>query len=160
MVDSSPTVRQILGRRHVAVDIEALCEHLDQLVGPQVAEVIMSHHEVRLGKEDAELERKEHPDVSPMEIIGKLAETWHLSGMRDVQAKLDENGPELVVSIVNPCLRKTEGSAKSFLFSHWCGALSVILGGVFEIKNVTYDSQKDVMSARIVSRRPATTQTK
>jgi hypothetical protein len=120
----------------------------------------MSHHEVRLGKEDAELERKEHPDVSPMEIIGKLAETWHLSGMRDVQAKLDENGPELVVSIVNPCLRKTEGSAKSFLFSHWCGALSVILGGVFEIKNVTYDSQKDVMSARIVSRRPATTQTK
>jgi hypothetical protein len=153
MADSSPTVRRILGRRHVAVDIEALCEHLDLLVGPQVAEVIMNHHVVRLGKEDAELERKEHPNASSMEIIERFAEAWRLSGMGDVQAKLDENGPELRVSIVNPCLRKTEGSAKSFLFSHWCGALSVILGGAFEVKNATYDSQKDVMSGTIVPHR-------
>jgi hypothetical protein len=150
--------REITGRRHVSVNIEALCEHLDQLVGQQVAEVIMNHHEVRLGKEDAEFMRKQNPNASPAEIVGKIAEGWRLSGVGDVQAKLKlmESGPELEISIGAPCVTKPAGSAKSFLFSHWCGVLSVILGGDFEAKNVTYDSEKDVMGGRIVPHRLAT----
>jgi hypothetical protein len=155
-------VQKITGRRHILVDIEALCEHLDQLVGSQVAEVIMNHHEIRLGKEDAEFVRKQNPNASPAEIVEKLCESWRFSGIGDVQAKLKlvENGPELEISIGAPCLTKTTGSGKSFLFSHWCGTLSLILGGDFEVKNVTYDSQKDVMSGRIVPHRDSQQLTK
>ena len=159
MAEGGPIVQMILGRRHVAVDIEALCEHVDLLVGPQVAEVIMNHHLVRLGKEDAEFVRKQNPSATPAEIVEKLAEHPRQSGIGDVKAKLNlsENGPELEISIGAPCITKTVGSGKSFLFSHWCGSLSVILGGDFEIKNVAYDAQNNIMSGKIVPHeRPAT----
>ena len=80
MAEGGPIIRKILGRRHVAVDIEALCEHVDLLVGPQVAEVIMNHHLIRLGKEDAEFVRKQNPNATPAEIVERLAEhppVWH-----------------------------------------------------------------------------------
>src|SRR3989304_5928633 len=48
---------RILGKRHTALDAQALCDHLDSLVGPTVAEVIMDNHERRLGKEEAEPQR-------------------------------------------------------------------------------------------------------
>ncbi|HUK50211.1 MAG TPA: hypothetical protein VLV18_04180 [Terriglobales bacterium] len=149
--------QSILGRRHVSIDIVSLCDHLDVLVGPQVAEVIMKHHEVRLGKEDVAFLRKQHPEASPNEIVEKLVESSRISGVGSVEAKLKDNGPELEIIIQNPCLTGTEGSAKSFMFAHWCGALSAIAkGGEFEVMHVTYDPYKKVLRGRIVPRRPPT----
>ena len=34
----------ILGKRHVAIDVESLCEHIDALTGRPVAEVIINNH--------------------------------------------------------------------------------------------------------------------
>ena len=80
------------------------------------------------------------------------------SGIGDFKAKLklNESGPELEISIGAPCVTKTVGSGKSFLFSHWCGSLSIILGGDFEVENVTYDAQNNIMSGKIVSHRHPT----
>jgi hypothetical protein len=159
--EASPIdVQKILGRRHVAVDVKSLCEHLDMLVGAQVAEVIMRHHEVRLGKEDVGFIRKDNPNARPREIVEKLVERSKFSGLGTVEAKLDENGRELEITIKNPCVTKTDGSGKSFLFSHWCGALSVIMGGEFEVIHAAYDPNRDVMKGRIVPHRRPTTETK
>ena len=148
-------VQSILGHRHVSVDIVSLCDHLDILVGPQVAEVIMRHHEVRLGKEDVVFLRKQHPDASPSEIIEKLVESSRLSGVGSVDVKFRENGPELEITIQNPCLTKMEGSAKSFMFAHWCGALNAIMkGGEFDVMHAVYDPHKDVLRGRIVPHHP------
>jgi hypothetical protein len=149
MVEGIPSfAREILGRRHVAIDVDALCHHLDLLVGQQVAEVIMNHHQVRLGKDGAAFIRNQNPGASPTEIIEKLAEVWRFSGIGDVKARLV--GPELELSIIDPCVKVTEGSAKSFMFSYWCGVLSNILGGEFEVGHLAYDSRQDVMKGRIV----------
>jgi hypothetical protein len=141
-----------LGRRHVAIDIRSLCEHLDLLVGAQVAEVIMKHHEVRLGKDAVAEIRKQNTDATTNEIIGKLVEHLQVTGFGTVEAKLTESGRELEITVKNPCVKKTDGSAKSFLFSHWCGALSAMVGGEFEVMHVVYDAQKDLMRGRIVPR--------
>jgi len=150
--------QKVLGRRHVAIDVKSLCEHLDTLVGSQVAEVIMRHHEVRLGIEDADFILKQNPKAIPSEIVEKLAERWRLSGVGNVQARLSDDGLE--ITIKNPCVTKTEGSAKSFLFSHWCGALSVVMSGEFEVIHVTYDPARDVMKGRIVPHNSSGNETK
>jgi hypothetical protein len=162
MVEELPavTAHRILGRRHVAIDMSSLCEHLDLLVGAQVAEVIMKHHEVRLGKEDVASLRKQNPNASTNEIIERLVETARLSGLGEVEANLREGGPELEISIRDPCLTKTDGSARSFMFAHWCGALSAIMkGGEFEVMHVTYDPNKDMLRGRIVPRSVPTAHT-
>lgn len=146
---------KILGRRHVAADMQALCEHLDLLVGPQVAEVIINSHESRLGKQDAEELQRENPNATKVELIRKLEHSGRLSGIGAVETKLlptEEAPEEIEIRIGHPCVTMTQGSAKSFLFSHWWGALSVILGGEFETKDVIYDQQKDEMRGRIARR--------
>lgn len=65
---------RILGHRHLAIDADALCERLDSLCGPQIAEVIINNHEYRLGKEDAAKVRHERPQATIGEMVDLLAE--------------------------------------------------------------------------------------
>jgi hypothetical protein len=62
----------ILGQRHAVVDIRALLNHLDALVGSQVAEVIARSLEMKLGKEDALRIHRLNPDSNVAEIIARL----------------------------------------------------------------------------------------
>jgi hypothetical protein len=57
-----------------------------------------------------------------------------------------------MVQISNPSVKGTVGAAKAFLFSWWCGALSVLLNRELEIEDVTCDEGENVMKCKIVSR--------
>lgn len=150
----------ILGHRRVAIDAQALCEHLDSLLGSQVAEVIINNHEVRLGKEDAEGIRREKPQATIQEILDQLAEADRLSGMGVVKVTVLPGQVDLTriaVEISDPCVTRTEGASRAFVCSYWSGVLSALLGGEFEAKNVTCDTDKKVMKCQI-SRRVDTDQ--
>lgn len=145
----------ILGHRHVAIDAQALCDHLDSLLGFQVAEVVMNNHEFRLGKEDAERVRHEKPQASIQEIIDQLEEADFLSGVGMVKVKLPSdphNTNEVMVEVSDPCVKTTEGASKAFICSYWSGVMSGLLGEEFEATNLTYREDKNVLSYRIVRR--------
>ncbi len=50
VLDRAKGELRIHGKRHTAIDAQALCDHLDSLVGPTVAEVIINNHPVPIGK--------------------------------------------------------------------------------------------------------------
>jgi hypothetical protein len=144
---------RILGQRHAAVDIQGLCEHLDLIVGPMVAEVVMNQHEFRQGKEDAASIRQEKPEAAIQELLDSFANVEALSGVGVVKVTIPEAslGP-IDVEISNPCVKRTTGAAKSFLFSYWCGLFTQLLGKEFKIDQVAYDENKNLMKCRIIQR--------
>ncbi len=145
----------ILEHRHVAMDAQALCEHLDSLVGSQVAEVIMNNHEFRLGKEDAERLRRQNPQTSLQEIIDHLLEADLLSGVGVVKVRLTpdlSNLTEATVEVSEPCVKGIEGASKAFISSYWCGVLSVLFGGAFEATDVNYREDENKLKYRMVRR--------
>ena len=144
---------RILGQRHAAVDIQGLCEHLDLIVGPMVAEVVMNQHEFRQGKEDAASIRQEKPEAAIQELLDSFANAEALSGVGVVKVTIPEAslGP-IDVEILNPCVKRTTGAAKSFLFSYWCGLFTQLLGKEFKIDQVAYDENKNLMKCRIIPR--------
>ncbi len=143
----------VLGRRHVAVDAESLCQHLDALVGVQVAEVIMNNHQIRLGKEDAARARQERPQATVREIVDLLVDADSLSGMGMTKVSLPES-PEnaIAIQISNPAVRATVGSAKGFVFSYWAAVLSFLLARELEVGDVTYNERDNTLSCQIVLR--------
>jgi hypothetical protein len=153
VLDRTKAELRLLGRRQAAVDLQALCDHLDSLVGFVVGEVIMNNLESRLGKEDGAKVREKFPNASVDELVAKLAEVDLVSGMGITKTTLnkDQNGP-IIVEIWNPIVRGSRGAAKSFLFAWWSGALTVILGRELEAKSVHYDENANLMKCEIVSR--------
>ena len=146
---------RILGKRHTALDAQALCDHLDSLVGPTVAEVIMDNHERRLGKEDAARFRREKPQATVRDIIDTIIETDILSGTGVTEVTIPEGAMHedtIFVKIHNPCVKVASGAAKAFLFSYWCGVLSSLLDNEFEAKDVSYSEAENLLTARIVRR--------
>jgi hypothetical protein len=144
---------RILGQRHAAVDIQGLCEHLDLIVGPKVAEVVMNQHEFRRGKDDAASIRQEKPEAAIQELLDSFANAETLSGVGVVKVTIPEASPGPIdVGISNPCVKRTTGAAKSFLFSYWCGLFTQLLGKEFKIDYVTYDENKNLMKCRIMPR--------
>lgn len=146
---------RILGQRHTALDAQALCDHLDSLVGPTVAEVIMDNHERRLGKEDAARIRREKPQATLRDIINVITETDILSGAGVTEVTMPESAMlegAIFVKIHNPCVKAASGAAKAFLFSYWCGVLSSLLDNEFEAKDVSYNETENLLTARIVRR--------
>ena len=144
---------RILGQRHAAVDIQGLCEHLDLVVGPMVAEVVMNQHEFRQGKDDAASIRQEKPEAAIQELLDSFANAETLSGVGVVKVTIPEASPGPVdVEISNPCVKRTTGAAKSFLFSYWCGLFTQLLGKEFKINKVAYDENKNLMKCRIIPR--------
>lgn len=144
---------RILGQRHAAVDIQGLCEHLDLIVGSMVAEVVMNQHEFRQGKDDAASIRREKPEAAIQELLDSFANAAALSGVGVVKVTIPEASPGPIdVEISNPCVKRTTGAAKSFLFSYWCGLFSQLLGKELKIDYVTYDENKNLMKCRIIPR--------
>lgn len=144
---------RILGQRHAAVDIQALCEHLDLIVGPMVAEVVMNQHEFRQGKDDAASIRQRKPEAAIQELVDSFANAEALTGVGVVKVTIPEASPGPIdVEIRNPCSKRTTGAAKSFLFSYWCGLFTQLLGKEFKIDQVAYDENKNLMKCRIIPR--------
>ena len=144
---------RILSQRHVAIDIQGLCEHLDLVVGPMVAEVVMNQHEFRQGKDDAASIRQEKPEAAIQELLDSFANVETLSGVGVVKVTIPEASPGPIdVEISNPCVKRTTGAAKSFLFSYWCGLFTQLLGKEFKINKVAYDENKNLMKCRIIPR--------
>lgn len=143
----------IVGRRHVAVDAESLCQHFDALVGVQVAEVILDNHETRLGKEDADRIRTEKPQATIRELTKQMTDAESISGIGVVNLTLPDNADgAFIIEISNPIVKGTAGAAKAFMFSYWRGALSALLEKDLDIAEVSYDKAKDQIRGRIAVR--------
>jgi hypothetical protein len=144
---------RILGQRHVAIDIQGFCEHLDLIVGPMVAEVVMNQREFHQGKEDAASIRQRKPEAAIQELLDSFANAETLAGVGVVKVTIPEASPGPIdVEISNPCVKRTTGAAKSFLFSYWCGLFTQLLGKEFKIDQVAYDENKNLMKCRIIPR--------
>ena len=141
----------ILGRRHIAIDAEALCRHLDNCVGKKVAEVIMNNHEVQKGKEDAGEMQRENPQARVPDLLDLLIEEDRISGMGITRINQPEgtSGP-IIVEISNPAVAKTEGSAKALAFSYWAGALSLLFGRELVVGDVTFDQSMKQLKGKLV----------
>lgn len=142
---------RIVGKRHVALDAEALCRHLDGLVGSSVAEVIIRNHEFHLGKEDAEKHRRDNPKATIEDIIEMVKETDLLSGVGVTKYTLNPDH-SVTIEIANPCVKETTGAAKSLLFAYWSGIFSHLFGKNYEANDVYFNESKNVLSARLVPR--------
>ena len=144
---------RILGHRNAAVDVRALCEYLDSLVGSQVGEVIMKNLETRLGKEDGLWLRKDKPQLRPHELIDIIKKWDRMAGIGTTQATLVGEGPSsILLEVTNPIIKTSQGTGKAFLFGWWAGLLSSILGRDFEYTNIVYDSANDIMKCSLVPR--------
>jgi len=151
--DRSKCELRVLGKRHVAVDVQALCDRLDLMVGPKVAEVILNQHEFHLGKQDAAEIRAQKPHASVREIVGLLTDAECVSGVGTVGLAIPENPPYRVkLEIANPCVRRTVGASKAFLSSYWCGVLTSLLGKEFKAEGVVYDEARDLLKCELVAR--------
>ncbi len=144
---------RILGQRHTAIDAQNLCDFLDSLVGIQVAEVIMHNLEYRLGKLNAAKLRSENLKSTLDQLIEILIKADRLSGAGITKVVRVENPNDPIqVEIANPSVKGTTGAAKSFIFSWWAGALTSLFDKEFDVKNVAYDEEKNVLKAQIVPR--------
>lgn len=152
-MDEEKAELRILGQRHVAIDVEALCQHLDSLVGVKVAEVIMDNHQFRLGKEDAAHIRGERPQATVQEILGAIMEADRASGAGATKITLPTStADDIYLEISNPAVKETAGAAKAFVFSYWSGALSYLLNKQFEARDVRYDQSSNLLKGRIVAK--------
>ena len=142
----------ILGRRHIAIDAEALCRHLDNCVGKKVAEVIMNNHETQKGKEDVEEMRRENPQASVPEILDLMIQEDRISGMGITRIIRAEATEPIIVEINNPAVAKTDGSAKSLAFSYWAGTLSLLFGIDLVVSDVSYDQSMNQLRGRLAPR--------
>ena len=141
---------RLFGRRQALVDVQSLCDHLDSLVGPVVGEVIMNNLESRLGKEDTTRLREANPKATVDELVTKLVEADLLAGMGVTKVDVPKDPTaQIKLEIRNPIVRGNSGAAKAFLFSYWCGALSLILGRDLDVKTVDYDEKADVMRCEL-----------
>lgn len=143
----------ILGRRYIAIDAEALCNHLDSCVGKQVAEVIMNNHETRQGKEDVAKMRRENPQYTVPQILSRLIEEDRISGMGITRINLTSPGSiPVVVETDNPAVNGIDGAAKALVFSYWVGALGALLERELEVTDVIYDQRANQLRGRLVPR--------
>jgi len=137
----------------MVIDMDALCNHLDTLVGNQVAEVIIKNLELQEGKKEAERFLRNHPDAKVEEFIDLMRRYDALSGVGITSVRFSENQDGLIfIEISNPYVKRTTGSSKSLLFSWWCGVLSGILHRELDLESITYDASSDVLKCTITPR--------
>jgi len=143
---------RILGQRHIAIDAEALCRHLDNCVGKKVAEVIVHNHETQKGKEQVEEIRRQYPQATIPQILDLLIQEDCISGMGITRINLATDSGPTTVEIENPAVAETEGSAKALAFSYWAGSLSALYGREFELNDVVYDQERNQLRGRLLPR--------
>lgn len=151
--DTAKCEIRILGNRHVGIDVQALCDRLDLVLGSRVAGVIMNQHEFRLGKEDAAKIRLEKPQATLREIVDIMVEAERASGVGVINVAAPDKllGP-IELEISNPCVKRAAGASEAFIFSYWCGVFSHLLGKEFKVNYATYDGDRDLLKAEIVQR--------
>ena len=151
VLDKAKGELRIFGKRHIAIDAQALCDQLDLMVGPKVAEVMINQHEVRLGKEDVIEMRAERPQATVRELVDLLISADAASGMGITEVAIPQNPPGPIdLQISNPCMKRTSGAGKALLFSYWCGALTELLGTELKVNYVTYDESNDVLKCQFI----------
>jgi len=156
VLDRTKAELRLFGRRHSAIDPQSLCSHLDLLVGTVVGEVIVNSLETRLGREDGAWMRQTHPQASVRDLIDELIEGDLVSGIGITKVVLPGDPKEPIrIEIWNPVVKGEKGSAKSFLFSWWCGALMSILGRELEVRAVQYDEKANTIRCEITPRQIA-----
>ncbi len=144
---------RFLGKRHTAIDAQTLCNHLDSLVGIQVAQVIMHNLEFRLGKLDAAKVKVEQPRATLDQLIEHLNKMERLSGIGVTKVALPEKPQAPIqIEVTNPSVIGTAGAAKSFVFSWWAGALTALLGKEFDVKDAVYHEEKNLLKGQIEAR--------
>ena len=144
---------RLLGLRQMVISMDALCNHLDTLVGSQVAEVIIKNLELQEGKEEAERFLRNHPDAKVEEFVNLMKRYDALSGVGITSVRFSDNQDGFIfVEILNPYIKRTSGSSKSLLFSWWCGALSAILHRELDLESITYDVSRDILKCTIAPR--------
>jgi hypothetical protein len=76
-----------------------------------------------------------------------------LSGFGITTVTLDRShaGP-IDIDVKNPVVKGAEGAEKSFIFSYWVGTLTILLDQEFDLMNVVYDRERDVVKASVVPR--------
>jgi len=144
---------RVSGARLTAINAQALCDHLDSLVGAKVAEVIMHNLEFRLGKLDATRLRTEEPKATVHELVEHLARDDRLSGFGITKVTFPENAEDLAeIEISNPSVKGPAGAAKAFAFSWWAGILTALLGKEMDVEKFIYDRERNMIGCEIVPR--------
>lgn len=115
--------------------------------------MIIRNLETREGREECLLIRNGRKGSSIEEIIEHFKKYDALTGVGLTEAILpnQQNGP-IMIEIKNPYIKNITGSAKSLLFSWWCGVLSELLGRELDIRSVTYDKDRDIMRCTLETR--------
>ena len=151
--DKEKGIIHILGQRHTAIDVQTLCNHLDSLVGAEVAEVITHNLEFRLGKLDAARLRAGKPQANLTELVEHLMKSERLSGVGRTKVTLpeDQENP-ILIEVSDPSVKGTTGAAKTFLFSWWTGVLTALLDKEFDVKYVAYDEENNLLKCQIAKR--------
>lgn len=151
-LDETKGELKLQGRRYMLMSMDALCNHLDTLVGSKVAEVIIKKLEFEEGREEAKRFYRDHP-AKIEEFINHMIRYDSLTGVGITSVKLSNNpGPNAVIQISNPYIKKTEGSSKSLLFSWWCGALSSALNRELDVESISYDATNDILTCTLSCR--------
>jgi hypothetical protein len=144
---------RVEGQRYAAVQVKAMCEHLDTLVGTTLAETIMNSHQRRQGVENAERIRELDPNAKIEEMLRVLAEDDRIAGFGIPKVTITESAEQPAkFEIYNPVVTATEGAGKVFIVSYWAGALSVLLGKEVDPTNMAYDPAKNTMSCSFLKR--------
>ena len=145
---------RIHGVRFAAIDIKEFCRRLDRLVGPIIAAVQVNSLEVLQGKEDLEAIRKERPDATNKELIDLLVEMDNVAGFGVTTVKADDDYSDpIVLEAFNPFVAAVSGASSAFQTSWWCGAFSSILGRPLEVRNVTYDVERNLLKYQLFTRK-------
>ena len=144
---------RISGMRLTAINAQALCDHLDSLVGVRVAEVIMHNLEFRLGKLDGARVKAERPRATLQELVGHFTRDDRLSGFGVTKVTLPENvNRSIEIEILNPSVKGAGGAAKAFAFSWWAGVLTSLLDREMDVKYFLYYEEGNMMRCQIVPR--------
>jgi hypothetical protein len=144
---------RIEGQRYAAVQVKAMCQHLDTLVGPRLAETIMNNHQRRQGVENAERTRELNPNAEREEMIRVLTEDDRIAGFGIPKVTITEGAEQLAkFEDYNPLITATEGAGKVFIVSYWAGALSALLGQEVYGTNIVYDPTKNTLSCSFMKR--------
>ena len=113
----------------------------------------MHNLEFRLGKLDAANLRAEKPQTPLSQLVEHLSKVDRLSGVGITKVMLHESPEDSIqIEVTNPSVKGMTGAAKAFIFSWWAGALTSLLDKEFDVKNVVYDEEKNVLKGQIVAR--------
>jgi len=151
--DKSKGELRVFGKRWAAIDVQSLCDHLNTLAGPVVAEVIMKQHEFRLGRDDVARIRQENPSMTTQDVINWIVEMERATGIGVDTVMLPQGSDSAVrLEISNPIVKGEKGAERSLMLAYWAGVFSTLFEKNYEYTDVAYDADGNVLTCRFVPR--------